>query len=238
MVKDISILFSGGPDSTLAALYALEQATRVHLITFHHFIMSRTENHKVVIEELRGVFGEERIVEHEERIDKLWKQCYFTEMTKHIARYRTFYIPWICGACKMAMHIKTISYNKAHQIYKTFDGANIESEPYFPPQSGNYIEVMKKLYKSYGMVYECPVYNATDTDNETEKYGLSSTKSTKKEHIFFSTQHSCHIGLLIHAHARLYYKPFRGKKRMACLAGEFLRQMINDCRHLLPDNKL
>jgi 7-cyano-7-deazaguanine synthase in queuosine biosynthesis len=234
MRKEISILFSGGPDSTLAVLYALERADRVHLLTFHHRYMSHTEKHRKVLTELRGIFGDQRIVEHLEHIDLLLKRFYFTGISKHIAKYRTFYIPWICGACKMAMHAKTIIYNRAHNISVTYDGANLESAPYFPAQTEDYIEVMKSLYQSHGMQYECPVYHTWATDVETEKYGMSSTKSTKRERVIFSTQHTCLIGYLIHAHSRLYYRPFRGKNRMRRLAGEFLGQMIEDCKSFLP----
>jgi len=234
MIKDISILFSGGPDSTLAALYALEKANRVHLLTFHHRLMSRTENHMGVVKELKEIFGEERIGYHEERIDSLFNKCYSTRMFKRIMKYRTFYIPWICGGCKMAMHASTIAYNKAHHILITFDGAHQESAPYFPAQTESYIEVMKKLYQSYGMQYECPIYHVNGTDEKTEQYGLLSTPNTKKERVFFSTQHTCLVGLLIHAHARLYYRPIRGKNRLRHIAGEFLEQMISDCRSFLP----
>lgn len=230
MTRDISILFSGGPDSTLAALYGLERANRVHLLTFHHNLMGKIGKHKRVVNELRRGFGKERTIQHEEPIDALLRKFYFTRMPKHIIRYRTFYIPWICGACKMAMHIKAIAYNKAHGILVTYDGANVESSPYFPAQMETYIEVMKKLYQSHGMRYECPVYTVEATDEETEKYGMLSTRGTKKEHVFFSTQHTCLIGLLVHAHARLYYRPFSGKNRTSQLAGGFLAQMIHDCK--------
>jgi len=134
----------------------------------------------------------------------------------------------------MAMHFKTIDYNMKHNITKTYDGVNIESASYFPAQSLNYIKVFKNIYTSYGMQYDCPVYNINETDKETTKYGLKTTKDTKKEHIFFSTQHTCFIGLLIHAHARLYYRPLRGKNRMSDLAGKFLKQITSDFKYLLP----
>jgi 7-cyano-7-deazaguanine synthase in queuosine biosynthesis len=234
MMEDISVLFSGGPDSTLAALYGLDMATRVHLLTFHHRLMSRTENHIGVVKELKETFGEQRIAYHEERIDSLFNKCYFTGILNRITKYRTFYIPWICGGCKMAMHASTIAYNRAHHIAITFDGAHEESAPYFPAQTETYIEVMKKLYQSYGMQYECPVYRVHGTDEKTEQYGLLSTPNTKREHVLFSTQHTCLVGLLIHAHARLYYRSLRGRNRMERIAGEFLQQMINDCRPFLP----
>jgi len=234
MIRDVSILFSGGPDSTLAALRALERSDRVHLHTFHHGLMGKIGKHRKVVKELKETFGDERILEHEEGIGTLFKKFYFTRMPRHMIRYRTFYIPWICGACKMAMHVKTIAYNLAHDITLVYDGAHVESSTYFPAQTETYIEVMKGLYRSYGMEYDCPIYHVGMTDKETEKYGITSTKDTKKEHIIFSTQHTCFVGLLIHAHSRLYYKPFRGKHRTRDMAGQFLRQMIDDCRLLLP----
>jgi len=233
VIKDISVLFSGGPDSTLAALYALEKANRVHLLTFQHRLMFWTEKPKRIIKELRNVFGKERIIEYDENIDNLFNTCYFTGMPRRIIRYRTFYIPWICGACKMAMHIKTLFYNSLHDISITYDGAHSESSLYFPAQTENYLEVMKELYQSYGMQYESPVYKVRATDKATEKYGILSTKNTKKEHVFYTTQFTCFIGLLVHVHARLYYRPFRGKDRMRYFAGEFLRQMIDDCKSFL-----
>jgi len=234
MSKDISILFSGGPDSTLATLYALQKADRVHLHTYHHLWMSMTSNHKKVIAELREKFGAERIVEHEAQIDTLFKKCYFTGSSKRLKKYRTFYIPWICGACKLAMHATTIAYNRLHDIDTTYDGANVESSAYFAEQTDSYYAAMKEFYRSIGMQCEHPVYQVERTDIETEKFGLITTKNTKKEHVFFSTQHTCPIGLLVHAHARLYYRPFRGKNRLNRFAGEVLEQTIADCRSFFP----
>lgn len=226
-MRQISILFSGGPDSTLAALYALERADRVHLLTFHHRLMSRVRNHRIVVEELRRRFGRERIVTYEEKIDALFNQCYFSGMQHEMARYRTFYVPWICGACKLAMHRRAIAYNRRRQILTVYDGANAESAPYFPAQTTEYIRVMREVYHSHGMEYECPVYDVVGTDKATEEFGMLSTRGTKGEHVYFSTQHSCHVGLLVHAHARLYYKPLRGRNRMKTLVGDFLGRMVD-----------
>lgn len=237
MRNAISILFSGGPDSTLAVLYALERADKVHLLTFHHALMQRTGNHRKVLEELRVVFGGDRVIAHEERIDSVFCRFYFAEMTRRITRYRTFYIPWICGACKMAMHVKAIAYNSMHRISVTYDGAHRESAPYFPPQTEEYIEVMKGLYQSHGMQYGCPVYDVEATDRQAREYGILSIEHTKKERVFFSTQHTCFIGLLLHAHARLYYRPFRGQHRMRRLAGAFLSRTIDDCIPFLPQER-
>jgi PP-loop superfamily ATP-utilizing enzyme len=235
MKKEISILFSGGPDSTLAALKALDQTEKVHLLTFQHNKMGKIGKHRKVTKELKTMFGEERVVAYEEEITRLFNKFYFFNIHRRLIQYRTFYIPWICGACKLAMHIAAIKYNKAHGISTTYDGGNMESSPYFVDQMKPYIDGIKELYKSYEMAYDCPVYNIPDTDKETEKYGLTTTRDTKKEHVIFSTQHSCVNGLFVHAHARLYYRPFRGKTRTSNLGGIFLNEVLADCRTYISD---
>jgi hypothetical protein len=235
VTKGISVLFSGGPDSTLSALKALEQAEAVHLLTFHHNKMGKIGKHRKVTAELKQIFGEKRVIGYEEEINSLFNRFYFSGMWRRLIRYRTFYIPWICGACKLAMHVAAIRYNHAHNILATYDGGNIESSPYFVDQMDPYIDGIKDLYRFYGMQYECPVYNVQNTDKETEKYGLTTTKDTKKEHVIFSTQHSCVNGLFVHAHARLYYRPFRGKNRTRELGGKFLGELIEDCKTILSE---
>jgi hypothetical protein len=188
-----------------------------------------------VTEELRKRFGQERVVAHEGDTDALFHRFYTSAMPHRLARYRTFFIPWICGACKLAMHISAIRYNRDHGISTTYDGGNVESSPYFVDQMKPYIECMKEFYASLGMRYDCPVYDVAATDRETEKYGMTSTKDTKKEHIIFSTQHTCVNGLYVHAHARLYYRPFRGKHRTRDLGGRMLRELLDDCRLVLGE---
>lgn len=236
-MKQASILFSGGPDSTLAVLHALERFDRVHLLTFHHSLMSQMGKHTVVARELQEKYGSDRVVTHEETINDLYRTFYFTDISKLLPRYRTFYIPWMCGACKMAMHTLAIRYDLKHGIGITYDGANRESEPYFPSQTRTYLGVLKDLYRSYGIEYDNPVFEIDSTDKETERYGLVTTKNTKQEHVYFSTQHTCYIGLLIHAHSRLYYRPFRGKQLTAKNAEKLLSYMIVRCKSFLPESE-
>jgi 7-cyano-7-deazaguanine synthase in queuosine biosynthesis len=226
-MNDVSVLFSGGPDSTLAVLKALEHGERVHLLTYHHSFMSRMGRHRIVTEELRERFGTERIVSHEEEIGTLYRRLYRIDWKTHVPRYRTFYIPWMCGACKLAMHCRTIAYNREHGIRTTFDGANKESSTLFPAQTPEYITVMREWYQRHGMTYDVPVYEEDQTDVQCERHGMTSMRNTKKEHVHFSTQHSCYVGLIIHAHARLYYRPFRGRQRMRRNAAPFLDGIIN-----------
>ena len=88
------------------------------------------------------------------------------------------------------------------------------------------------------MTYDSPIYQVPETDVETEKYGLKTTRGTKREHVIFSTQHTCLIGLLVHAHARFYYLPFRGKNRAKILAGKFLSLRLRECQEFMPNRSL
>ncbi|MCB2205088.1 7-cyano-7-deazaguanine synthase [bacterium] len=225
-MSDISVLFSGGPDSTLAVLRALKSAERVHLLTYHHGLMSRMGRHQVVTRELQQRFGEHRIIPHEEEIGKLYRQLYRADWQRRIPRYRSFYVPWLCGSCKLAMHCRTIAYNREHGIAQTYDGANKESSPLFPAQTRGYIGVMQQLYERQNMQYEAVIFDEENTDLQCEAQGMATMHATKKEHVYFSTQHSCYVGLVIHAHARLYYRPIRGKARMPRLAEQLLGEAI------------
>ena len=235
MKNDISILFSGGPDSTLAALKALDKADTVHLLTFHHKKMGKIGKHRKTSEELKKIFGNERVKTYEGDINNFFNKFYINNFKKNIVKYRSFYIPWICGACKLSMHLCAIQYNLKNNIKITYDGANKESAPYFMDQTIPYINVIKEFYKNkYDMIYDCPVFVIIDTDKQTEKYGVNCLINTKKEHFIFSTQHTCLNGVLVHLHSRLYYRPFRGKKRTENLSAEFLKNTINNCINLFP----
>jgi len=239
MVNGISVLFSGGPDSTLAALLALEKAEKVHLLTFHHSKMGKIGKHRIVVDEMKNRFGEERVVAYEDSTEENFRKFYATDFNKLVKKYRTFYVPWICGACKLAMHSLAIKYNLENNIGVLYDGANYESNPYFVDQTVTYINIMKEFFRvNYSMEYDCPVYNTDNTDKETEKYGLVSTKEAKKEHFVFSTQHTCFNGIYVHLHSRFYYRLFRGKKRTEYLGGEFLKYMLEKNKNLFPQKTI
>ena len=239
MLNGISILFSGGPDSTLAALIALEKSEKVHLLTFHHNTMGKIGKHRTVAEEMQNKFGFDRVILHEDSTQNNFRKFYSDDFKNLVKKFGTFYIPWICGACKLAMHSLAIEYNLQNNIKVLYDGANHESNPYFVDQTITYINIMKDFYKvNYDMEYDCPVYNIDNTDLETEKYGLETTKNTKKEHFVFSTQHTCLNGVLVHIHSRFYYRPFRGKNKTEQLGGEFLKIMLEKNISLFPLKKI
>jgi len=238
-MKAISVLFSGGPDSTLAALHALQKAYRVHLLTYHHKLMthykttSGDEKHMRVAKELLRKYGSNRITIFKDQIWKFFKEIYRLKALHTPFKNRAYCIPWICGACKLAMHMKTIEYNLRNKINVTYDGANKESAFVFPAQSMAYIDVIKRLYWLYDMSYETPVYNLEGTDIMTEDFGLRSCQGTKQEHFFFSTQHSCFAGVLVHLHSR-FYRIFYGKESIDELHGMTLQTRITDLGIHLP----
>lgn len=231
----ISVLFSGGPDSTLAAVYALQKASQVHLLTYHHQLMthyrttSGEEKQMKVANELSRIYGANRVIVSGGQISQLFREIY-----RNPIMYRGYYIPWLCGACKLAMHIKTIEYNLRNKITITYDGANKESASIFPAQSLPYMAIIKKIYELYDMNYENPVYDLEGTDALTEDFGLRSCHATKREHFLFSTQHSCFLGVLVHLHAR-FYRLFYGRNKIDNFHGTALESKINELQKFLPE---
>lgn len=240
-MRAISVLFSGGPDSTLAALYALQKAHRVHLLTYHHKLMThfRTSSgdmkHMKVAMEILNKYGSDRVTIVNGEIWDLFRSTYHLRKTPNLLEFRGYFIPWICGACKLAMHMKAIEYNKRHNITLTYDGANKESALVFPAQSSSYMDIIKQLYKSHNMRYESPVYNLENTDIIAEDFGVTSTRNTKQEHFFFSTQHTCFAGVLVHINIRLY-RIFYSRKNINELHRKVLKAKLAELATPLWNN--
>ena len=95
---DVSIIYSGGSDSTLAATFGAEEFDRVHLLTFHHFAMLREGKTRVNIENLKRVFGKDKFIWTTIGINPLFKSLFKLNYLNALKNYKD-YAPTIltCG---------------------------------------------------------------------------------------------------------------------------------------------
>ena len=119
-------------------------------------------------------------------------------------------VSWICGACKLAMHLKTVQFCKTNDIPHVWCGAHEESSAIFPAQMESVIEDTKKLYARSGIAYETPVYRLGRTDHILKARGILDRGNIKDQHLIYSSQHTCVLGMILHAHSRLYYHRIHG----------------------------
>jgi hypothetical protein len=210
MSNSIAILFSGGSDSTLAAVLAAERFKRVYLITYSHPFMFFHDKVRINARNLKNAFPDNEFLEYHGQITSLFRHLYFSNFLKYLRTHRTMMVSWICGACKIAMHLKTIQFCKTNGISHVWCGAHEESSAIFPAQMEPVIEDTKRLYAGSGIVYESPVYRLGRTDHVLRDRGILDQGDIKDQHLIYSTQRTCALGVILHAHSRLYYHRIHG----------------------------
>jgi hypothetical protein len=226
--KAIAVLFSGGSDSTMAAVLAARRAGSVHLISYSHPFMFFHEKIDINIPRLREKFPETSFEIHRENVTRLYRRLYFRGFLPALARRRTMLVPHLCGACKLAMHYATVAYCRAHGISSVYCGAHEESARVFPAQMEPVIEETQRMYARHGITYEAPVYRAGRTDRTLHELGLIDDPKMKDQRLFYATQHTCPVGALVHVYSRLHRAGRRGHENYQRTAHAMVRELIEE----------
>jgi len=228
MPDSVAVLFSGGSDSTLAAAIGAERFSRVWLVTYRHGFMMFHDKIGRNVERLRRAYPGTEILTHHERISRSFAQIYFNGLGRRLLRYRTMTVPWLCASCKLAMHLATIEFCSEHRVAHVYCGAHEESASIFPAQMEPVIEELQRLYRTHGITYETPVYHAGRTDRRLKDMGIIDDGNLKDQHLVYSTQHTCPLGVALHAHSRLYYTRIHGRSRYEERAHAMVRETIEE----------
>ena len=106
--QEISLMFSGGIDSTATAIALSEHYDRVHLVTYKngygHYYHHRTEQR---VNELNDKLGN-RFTYSLISTKSYFDQILVNSVLKDYKKYRSGFI-WFMG-CKMAMHMRSAIY--------------------------------------------------------------------------------------------------------------------------------
>lgn len=217
--KDVSVLFSGGSDSTLAAAICADQYRKVHLLNFHHSGMQQIEKSSVNVERLRKRFGKDKFIFKRFNIEELFKKLYYTDYLHDLKHYGAFLSAATCNICQLAMHAATIIYGLKHGIKYACDGYKREKEHVYIVMSQEGIKLLKKFYSKYGIEYDNPVHNILRTDWALYNLGVTTTRNVKfpYERLKYQSQHSCFHGILTNAYVLGYYYPLHLDRSNRCL---------------------
>lgn len=203
----ISILFSGGSDSSLAASWAAQKFSKVHLITctFRHgywFDKCQTS-----IENLKRRFGDDKFQSIFISTDPFIDALYFKDFDNGFRKYKYYYlIASYCETCKLAMHTTAIIYNLENEIPYTWEGANYASSKVFADQKKNVLHRFEQFYLDYGIHFQAPIWDIERSDWELDQLGVVQKKNQKSEHLIYSGQFSCFVDLPLHFWARFAMK--------------------------------
>jgi len=181
----VAVLFSGGKDSTLAAIRLLENDCEIHLLTMVHDAMkweSQIEHVQARVEELRKNFPESNITWKRINCTYYFKKIGVECLEEDVKKYNMMIL--ICMACKVAMHYSAIHYCVRNGIRYLADGSNNGEGCRWMEWSEEVLREFCSFSKKYGIMYCCPVYNSIGSKKNVKdiltRYGIY-TKSLELE---------------------------------------------------------
>jgi len=158
MKKEISLMFSGGIDSTYAAVKLAKQFDHVYLLTYcngyGHYKIKRAKQRYF---ELKKRFPEKFSFEYSP-IKDLFEDVLIKNLDKDSEKYSSGFI-W-CLGCKLTMHATTIIFNKNNHIKFAADGSSQDTND-MVEQTPFALSLIKDFYKRYNLEFEIPVYKIT-----------------------------------------------------------------------------
>lgn len=176
----ISLLFSGGADSTLAAAKLAGKYRAVDLVTFKHYATWHI-----------GASGKSEARLRAKYPGTEFRHAYgnstglFLKLQARLLRdvkAEPFLNLYFCGVCKLAMHAALVVYNLRNGIKAAASGAS-RLMPMFPDQTpGGIAALAERLYAPYGIALESPVFETARSDYEAMDLGLLDRRHLKAEH--------------------------------------------------------
>ncbi|MFH0822095.1 MAG: hypothetical protein V2B18_05040, partial [Pseudomonadota bacterium] len=151
-----AVLFSGGVDSSFAAVTIAPEFRKVVLLTYLVPGMTSVDNSRRNAATLAKMFpGSVSHEIHDLRGFVNEVRGGIIDCVKNNYKYGFFY-SW-CLGCKLSMHLHTIEYCLRNDIQDVFDGNNIYDR-HALEQHEEVIERLRSLYEKEGMRYSSPFY--------------------------------------------------------------------------------
>ena len=198
MEKAISLMFSGGIDSSYAAIELAKEYDIVYLVTYSngygHFQIKRAKKR---FNELNKRFpGKFRFFYSS--IKNIFEEILINGIDNDSKKYSSAFI-W-CMGCKLSMHSQTIIFNKKKGIKFAADGSSQDTNE-LVEQSSFALSLISDLYEKNGISFKTPVYdiNRKDKRRESRNRGFSLGIKIMDRHL--GIQPKCIPG-------ELYYSPF------------------------------
>lgn len=227
-IREVSIQFSGGKDSTLLALLMMREFDRVNLLAFSQPLIVDLEKIRVNLGKLKDAFGEKKFTFSVLDIEELLKTIYSGTYWRDLVKYKTYGANNFCGACRLAMISHTIIHCLKHNIHYARDGSNATG---FDLSQQNWaLSMIREFYRDFGIDYQTPVYDVRRSDVELLSLGLSAPKPV----IFYRSQPRCRGGGAFHnIYLRCYFLPVHGGGAYEEVGREWLRDKLEVCREYI-----
>jgi len=131
------VQYSGGADSTVAAIIAAQRFEKVHLLTFSHPFIWVTFSHPFIWEKhksavnaakLAQILGNQAVIHRYVDATQTLSQIMFGDYWEDYRKYGTAPVGWPCLACKLSFDTESIRYARDNGIELVIDGADLRVE--------------------------------------------------------------------------------------------------------------
>ncbi|HPQ69019.1 MAG TPA: hypothetical protein PKW95_07805 [bacterium] len=195
--KRTVLLFSGGVDSTLAAVRLAADFARVDLLTYGngygHYHLARTRRR---VAELSRMFPG-RFSHAIVSVRELFEELVVDRLADNYARYGSGFV-W-CLGCKLAMHLHTVRYCRETGVRRVADGSSSATGE-MVEQMPLSLERVGAFYREFGIEYFQPVYEQSRAESIRELRRLGLRLGVRLGDRFLGIQPKCRPG-------ELYYLP-------------------------------
>lgn len=149
------VLFSGGTDSTAAAVSIAKTSSEIHLLTFTEYATRLSPIPIKKVELLKEKFQKTRWLHEIFHIDESLKLLIYRHYIKKLLKWGILNLA-TPGMSSLAWHITTIKYCKKNNIRTVADGLTRELM-HFPNHQDWFIRLLQILYRKHGIEYVNPV---------------------------------------------------------------------------------
>jgi len=174
-MKETTIMYSGGLDSTATVILLGETFDRVHLLTFDngygHLFIKWSKKHN---QNFDRILGKDRYVHTISSCKELFSKLVVGNLSKNYKKYKTRFI-W-CMGCKLSMHAHSIIYSLEKGIATASDGSSPETD-YYVEQMSLSLKRIREFYAEYGISFSTPIH---DVKTRGEEKRLLESKGVKK----------------------------------------------------------
>lgn len=206
-MPDTALMFSGGVDSTMAAIRLAERFDRVHLLTYangHGTAKLGRAGQRV--EELRARYGGERFPHLQASTRDVMVEIVTRDLVATYKRYGSGFV-W-CLGCKLAMHARSTVYCLEQGISEMCDGSSSSTQE-MVEQMPVSLAGIRRFYATYGIRFSTPVYDEAREDEQAElrRRGFRMGLQIRGRNV--GIQPSCYAGLIYYAPFLLFHQPPR-----------------------------
>lgn len=198
MASSVALMFSGGVDSTVAAIKLQEQFDKVHLLTFNngygHYAMHRTARRVAELD--RRYPG--KFVHFYTGIKELFEKVCLSTILDDYRKYNSAFM-W-CMGCKLVMHARSIMYCREHGVEKMSDGSAGDSDE-MVEQSLLSVSMVHWFYRDWEVEFFVPVYSVERDDKRAMLKEMGFRMGIPIKDRYLGIQPSCIPG-------ELYYLPY------------------------------